>query len=130
PVGLDIRDGIGRTPGHGLGLDNDAGLAFDAGRRVAHFQRAVVIDGRALDHRVNRIAIGKGVRESLEDYYAQAVAIDQAAMSPVEGTAVAVGRIGRPFLVQMPDLEGEMDRYGTNKGHITLIGEEALARKV
>ena len=58
PVALDIRDVVRRHVGDLHGLDHRAGLAGDGRGRVAHLVRAVVVDRRSSDDRVDAIAVG------------------------------------------------------------------------
>ena len=62
-VGLDVGDRLRIDAGEGLGQSDDAGMSIDAGRREAHFGRAVVVHAGALDHRVDRVAVIERVRQ-------------------------------------------------------------------
>src|SRR5436305_339353 len=67
-------------------------LSLDAGRRVAHLERAVVVDGRPLDDGVDVVAVRDRVGEPLEDENGDAVAQHRAVGAGVESARMAVGR--------------------------------------
>ena len=86
------RSSSGSTPATRQRLGDHRGLPADARRGVADLQRAVVVDRRALDHRVDRVAVGQRVRQPLQHHDADAAAEDRALRLGVEGAAVAIGR--------------------------------------
>ena len=129
-VGLDVADGVGLDLGHDLGGADDLGLPLHAGRRVGHLGGAVVVDGRALDHGVDGVAVGLGVLQPLEDDDPQPVAEHGSRSSRVEGAAVAVRR-GHPALG--PQIAGalrEAQRGAAGERHVALAVEQALGRQV
>ena len=67
-VGLHVANASGLEPGHVLRCFDDVRLTIHARRREAGFERAVVVDRRALYHAVDRIPIGQGIFESLEQH--------------------------------------------------------------
>src|SRR4029079_3023709 len=56
-VALDVADAVGLHAGDGQRLAHRRGLTLDARREVADLARAVVVDRRALDHRVDAVAV-------------------------------------------------------------------------
>jgi len=89
-VGLDVGDGARIHACNRVRGRNDLCLALDAWRGVAHLGRAVVVEGRCLDDRVDGVALGQRICQALEDHDARAVAADSARGIGVEGAAVAV----------------------------------------
>jgi len=89
-VGLDVGDGARIHACNRVRGRNDLCLALDARRGVAHLGRAVVVEGRCLDDRVDGVALGQRICQALEDHDARAVAADSARGIGVEGAAVAV----------------------------------------
>src|SRR5215208_3990942 len=84
PVSLDVRDGPWINAACGLRHRNDLRLSLYAGRGVADFQGAVVIDSRALDDGVDAVSIGERVGQPLKDDNADAVAADRPSRLSVE----------------------------------------------
>ncbi len=90
-VAFDVIDRVGADARHRLRHGDDLGLAADAGGGVADFHRAVVVERRAADDRADRVAIGQGRGQALQDDDADAFAADDSLGRGVEGAAVAVG---------------------------------------
>ena len=64
----------GRRPLTSCAAGDHGGLAVDAGRREAGLVASVVVDGHAADHGVDRVAVGEGVAQPLEQHHRRAVA--------------------------------------------------------
>ena len=76
-VRLDVADRCAaRHPRQRLRRRDHLGLAVDARRGVAGLGGAVVVDRRAADHRVDRVAVGERVRQPLQHHDPRAVAGD------------------------------------------------------
>ena len=73
-VRLDVGDRVRLDPATACASRDDRGLPVDARRGVADLVGAVVVDGRAADHRVDRVAVGQRVGEPLQHDDAGAVA--------------------------------------------------------
>src|SRR5262245_49007369 len=100
---LDIANSFWLHTGNTLGGLNHLRLAVDAGRGVADLARAIIVERRALDDRVDRVVVGDGLVESLEHDNARAVAADRALRTRIERSAVAVWREDPAFLVHVAD---------------------------
>ena len=90
-VRFDVGNRIGVHPGLGVRQRNDFGLTSDAGRGVTDFQRAIIVDRRAANHRVNRVAGGHGLGQPLENHDAHPFPRHRALRVRVEGAAVSIG---------------------------------------
>jgi hypothetical protein len=122
-VCLDEGDGVGLDGcGYVCGAD-DLGLAVEAWSGVADLERAVVVDGRALDDGVDEVLVGEGVVEALEDEESDAVAADGAAGVRVEGAAVAVRGGDGARSVGVADLLGGPYGDAAGEGDVALAGE-------
>ena len=126
-VGFDVADCFRLNSRHGLRHGDHLGLALDARGGVPDLQRAVVVHCRALDHRVNRVAVVQGVGEPLEDHDPDAVAAEGAPGRGVERPAVAVGRRDPSLPVVVAALAEIRDRHAAGQGHVALVAEQALA---
>ncbi len=126
-VGLDVGDRVGVDVGHGLGVEDGFGLAADAGRGNADLAHAVIVDGRALDHRMNMVAVGQRVGQALEYHEADAVAADCALGLRVEGAAFSVRRKHEAFRI---DTSPRCNGRTACQHDVGLIAEQALARHI
>ena len=129
-VGLDVGDRLGGDAGEGQRLGDGAGLAVDARRQVAGLARAVVVDGRALDHGVDVVAVGEGVLQAAQHDDPRAAAEDGALRAGVEGAAVAVGGEDLALLVEVALAVRHLDGHAAGEGHVALAVEQALAGQV
>ena len=76
---FDIRDVRGADAGKVESLGDDFGLAFNAGREIANFARAVVVDCRSEDNGADVIAVFERVFKTTQHYDAEAAAEDRPA---------------------------------------------------
>ena len=90
-VGLDVIDLARGDAGVPVGRAQDRLLRLPAGGRQA-VGPAVLVDRAAADHGVDRVAVGQGPGERLEDHDARALAADVAVGLRVEGLAAPVRR--------------------------------------
>src|SRR4029434_2380716 len=67
-------------------------LAINARRRVSNLSRAVVVDRRPADQRMNRVAIRKRFRKPLQNHDPDPVAHHRALTGSVEGATVHIWR--------------------------------------
>ena len=100
-VGFDVGNFRRADARGGLGEGDDIGLGVHAGRGETDLVRAVVVDGPAFDHGEDRIAVGDGLAEALEQDDAAAVAEDGAGGIGIEGAAGAVRRNHAVFLIEI-----------------------------
>ena len=129
-VGLHVAQGLGVDAGHLQHRGDHCGLAVHAGRRVARLDRAVVVDRRALDDGEDRVAVGEGVGEPLQDDDADAVAEDDARGTGVEGPDVPVARTDPPLLEEVAADLRQDDRHAAGQGHVALAVDQRLAGEV
>ena len=123
-MGLDVGNIGGRDAGGGLGERDDLRLGVHAGGGEADLVRAVVVDGPALDDGEDRVAVGDGLAEALEQDHAAAVAEHGAGGIGVEGAAGSVRRDHAVFLIEVFALLREADGDAAGERHVALIGEQ------
>ena len=129
-VGLHETDGRGVDVGNGMRLGDDFRLTGDGGSGVSHLHRAVVVDGRAADHRVDPVAVLQRCAQRLE-YQRRHPAAEYGAVGVgVERPAVPRRRHHRPGLVGVADAMGHPDRRSAGQCHVAFPGEQALTRQV
>src|SRR5215213_8083565 len=97
-VGLHESYRLGFDSGHGLSQTYNLRLPLYARRCVADFQSAVVIDGRAVNHSVDVIAICESFIQTLQQDKPDAVASDSPLSLCVKGAAMAVRGHDAAFL--------------------------------
>ena len=130
PMRLDVGDVVGSQAGRGQGGSDDPSLPLDSGSGEPHLARAVVVHGRALDHRLDLVVVTQGVGESLENDETDAVALHRPARFRIEGPAVAVARQDPVGFVDVADPVRHRDRNAPGQRHVALPGQEALAGHV
>ncbi len=129
-VGLDVADGGGVDLGDRVRLGHDVGLTGHRRRRVGHLRRAVVVQRRAADDRVDAVAVVDRVLQRLEDDDAHAAGEDGAVGAHVERAAVTGGRHHRTGVVPVADVVRDAQRRRTRQRHVGLAVEDALAGQV
>ena len=128
-VGLDVGHRPGVDLGGGQrGADHPV-LTVDAGRREAHLLGAVVGHRRPLDHRMDRVAVGQSVGQTLEHHDAEAGAEDRPLSLGVESADAAVRRVDIARPVGVADL-GDAHGDAPGERHVALAGEQPLAGHV
>ena len=108
-------------------LGDDFGLALHAGREIAHFARAVVVDGGAENDGADTVAIGERIFKAAQDDDAEAARKDGAARRGVERAAVAVARKNLAFAVDVAEAVRNLDGDAAGQSHVALEVEQALA---
>ena len=129
-VRFEIANLARRDPRRGEGVADHRGLPFGARRGEAHPRRAVVVDRRAEDHRVDEVSIGDGLGEALEDDRGHGVAADGPRGAGVEGAAPSVGRGDPPLQREGAGDRRHGDRGGAGDRQIRPAREQALAGEV
>src|SRR5262249_32138255 len=109
-MGLDVADRLRLDLGDTQGRPHDPGLALAPRRRVAGLIRAIVVDRRALDHGVDRVAVRKRIGQALQHHHPGAAAHHRALRVGVEGPAVPIRREDAAFLVGVDALLRDADR--------------------
>ena len=90
-VRFDVTDVRGVDAGIHARIADKPGLGVRAGQRNA-VGVAVLIERRADDHRVNRVAVGNRGGEFFQHHHARAFAADESVSRCVEGLALAFRR--------------------------------------
>ena len=72
------------------GRADHLGLSCDAGCRVAHFERAIIIDGRSFKDSQNLVPILARLRQLLEHYHAHPIAKHAAFGLCIKGAAMPI----------------------------------------
>ena len=129
-VSLDVCDGVRGDARPRLSRGDDLRLSFDAGSRVADLERAVVVDRRAADHRMDAIAVGERVLQALEHHQTHAAPPDRAVRVGVEGAAAPGQRLDSSLRVRVGRHLGDPDRDATGNRHIALAAEQRLTGQV
>ncbi len=127
-VALDIADAVRRNVRVLDGSRHRIGLPVEAGREIVGLARAVIVDGRTLDHRPDMIAIGHRVLEAAQHHRARARAEDRAFGPVVKGMAFAIRRQHAAFLVEITATLWQLDGDPTGDGHIDLAAGQSLHR--
>ena len=127
-VRLHIRDAAGIDPRVGLRERDHRRLAAHAGPGEAHLVRAIVVQGRAADDRVDGVALLQRVPEPLEHHHAHAIAEDGALSPGVERATVAVIREHATLLVQVARPLGHRHGGAARQGHVALEGLQRVHR--
>ncbi len=126
-MGLEVRDRLQVHAGRRQRLGDNLGLPIHARRRVPHLQRAVVVDRRAQDHRVNVVAVGERVLQALEHHHPGAAAEEDALRSGVERPAVPLPREDRAVRGLVAGQQVDVDRHPAGERHVALAVQQALA---
>ena len=129
-VGLDERQGRGLEARHREGLSDHAGLSGSARSCIADLIPAVVVHRGAADDRPHQVTIGHGIRQTLEHDHTGTVARHGPLRRGVERSAVAIGRENSAVFIDVAADERKMDRNAASKGHVALVGEQALTGHV
>ena len=127
-VRLDVGDRVGVDARHGLGHRDGVRLAVHARGGEADAARPVVVHRRALDDRVDRVAVVERFVQPLQHHDAEAVGEDGSRRPLVKGPAMTVGRGDEPLLVQVSALLREPDRNAPGQRDIALVHRESLRR--
>src|ERR1035438_84974 len=89
-VGFDIGDVGGAGAGKVESFGNDFGLAFDTGRQIADFARAIVVDCGTENDCTDVVVVFECLLKSAQHDDAEAPAENRTARRGIEGAAVAV----------------------------------------
>ena len=108
-------------------LGNDLGLAFDAGREIAHLARAIIVDRRSENDGANMVAIFERIFKTPQHDDAEAASKDRAAGGCVEGPAMAVARKNLAFAIDIAVAMRDFDGDSAGQSHVALEVEQALA---
>src|ERR1700722_2692482 len=109
-VSFHIADAVRRNAGHGLCGRDNASLAVDAGRHVAGFLRAIIINGKAANDCSDAIAVAYGIFKTLEQHHSDAVTEDSSGGLRVERSAETIARSEAAFLRNVSTKLWEGDR--------------------
>ena len=105
-------------------------LAFDAGREETDFTGTIVVNGRAENHRVNRVAICDCVFKATQHHGAGAAGKYGAARRSVKGSAVTITGQDFTFAVQVAMAVRKFDGDSAGERHVALLIEERLTGEV
>src|SRR5688500_5715550 len=98
---LDVIDRFSADAGHSECISDDLSLTVNAWCRITDFQRAIVVDSRALDDCMNGIAIRQGIHQTLQSNQTRTFTSNRATGLRVEGPAVAIGRKDSFLLIEV-----------------------------
>ena len=83
-VRLDVLDRVRVDVGDRERFGDCLGLPVDTGRQIAGLVRTVVVDRGTLDHRVDMVTIGDGIRQPTQHHESGATAENGSARAVVE----------------------------------------------
>ena len=127
PVRLDVTDAFRRHGGRRQGRLDNVRLTVLAWRSVADLLGAIVVDRAALHHRENRVAIGHGVVERLQQDGAGTTAAHHPVCVGIEGAAVPVGGEDHALPMEIPPDLREAERYAAGESHVATAFCDRLA---
>ena len=149
PIGAHERRHLDRIPerrGRAVGLHvtdvrrlevrvrqrllDDGRLPLHARGRVARLQIPIIVDGRALDDRPDRVAIAHRIRQTLQHHRRHAIAAHRALGPRVERATMPIRREDHPLLVDVARALRHDDARGPGQRHVGLLEEKALAGHV
>jgi hypothetical protein len=109
---------------------DDSSLTFYAGSRVASFLRAVVVDSRASDYCVDRIAFSERILQPLQYHDAHAATVHCSFSPSVESATMTVGRQNPTSVVLVTNFlrDGDGDAAGQREAALSI--EQALTREM
>nr|WP_243648087.1 hypothetical protein [Acidipila rosea] len=102
---------------------NHISLPVNARCRVANPRRSIIIDSKAANDRVNRIALSKRILESLQQNDSYTATEYRSARLLVKGAGMPVSRTDASLCVKVSTLLRQGDGYPTRKCHIALSRE-------
>ena len=126
-VALDVVNGLG---GHIRRLQRGADrlrLTADRGRQISGLVGAIIVDGAALDHCPDMVAIGQRVLEPSQRDHARARAEHGALRPVVERMAMAIGAEDFVFLVKVPAPLRQFDGRPARQRHVAFTLAQRLA---
>ena len=91
---------------------------------------SILIERRADNHALNRIAIRDRLRKSLEQHHARAFAADKSIGRCVEGRAPALGRKHRGLRKSDEPAGRDHHRHASGQGGVAAPGPDVFARRV
>src|SRR3954464_11446207 len=121
-IGIDFRDAECLT--------DHVDLALYTWRGKARLVRAVVINGGAANDGVDRIVAGDCVPEALEKYNARAASEDCSTGRSVECPAIAIGRLNRTLLINVPNIVRDIHSDSTGQRCVASTLAKGLAGKM
>ena len=128
-VRFDVRD-VQRIDARRAQRLPEDGFLRGAVRHGQPAARAILVDGRAADHGEDRVAVGHGVRQALQEHDAAAFAPDESVGCLVERLAPAVRRHHPPLVERDEGVRQEHDLDATGQRQVALAQAQALAGEV
>ena len=129
-VRLEQADRTGVDAGDGEGLFDHVGVTVDARGEVADLAGAVVVDGRALDHSEDRIAVVDGILEAAQGDDARTTGEHGARRVDIECPAHPGRRQDLALAVLVAASVRHLDRHAAGDRHVALEAEQALHGEV
>ena len=127
-VCLHITDAACLDTRIALGHGNHCCLALAAGCREAGFAATVIVDCAATDQSIDRVAIGQGLGQTLQQYHGSTITKDRALCVLVERTGASIRRQHRTFLVAIAAAWRADHGRRAGKRHVALAGTQAVDR--
>ncbi len=128
-VRLDVIDVARVHAGRGVDLAQQRLLGF-AARHGDAVGTGVLVDARADDERVDRIAVALGLRERFQQHEARPFAADETVGARVEGPAASVRRQHGGGAEGDEGKGAQDDVDATGERHVAFAGPQALAGEV
>ena len=127
---FDVADVLGLDARGSDRLRDHSCLAVDARSGEPDLGRAVVVDGRAPDYRLDPVSVGQGIGQAPEHHDTGSAPEHRSAAPNVKGAGVTVGRLDAAFLVKVPGALGNAHADAAGQGDVALSGQQTLAGQV
>src|ERR1051325_10082946 len=125
-VCFDIRDRLGFDLRDCKRFDDDFGLPVHTWGGVTNLRRSIVVDGRALDNRVDVVAVSECIVQTLQQDHTGAVPTYSSLCFGVERAAESIRRQDTAFLKHVTALRWNLDRDTSCEGHVAPVIEYSL----
>ena len=119
-MGLDVADARRLNAASRQGLLDHARLTGLARGGVPDLIGPIVVEGTALDHGNDAVAIGEGCIQWFQQNRAGPIAAHHTVSVGIKGAAMPIGREDHPFLVQVAPLLGEAESCPAGQDHVTV----------
>ncbi len=129
-VRLNVLDRLRLDAGELLRLDDDGGVAFDAGGEIADLAGPVVVDGRRFDNRVDVISVAERIFQAAKHDDAGAAGEDGAGGLGIESAADAILREDFAVAVEVAGAVGHFDGHAAGEGHVAFVRQQGLGCEV
>ena len=129
-VAFDVTDAVGAHLRVVEGRAHRRRLPVDRRGEVARFRGTIVVDRRALDDRMDMVAVSQRIRKPPQHDRPRARPEDRALRAVVEGMAMPVGRQDLVLAVQIPAPLRQFDRDAARQRHVAIARPQRAHREM